>query len=34
MTGLWLRSRVWLAHRLLDMGLLEAAKWVVPETQL
>ena len=34
MTGLWLRSRVWLAHRLLDLGLLEAAKWVVPETQL
>jgi HEPN domain-containing protein len=32
MTGLWLRVRVWFANLLLDLGLIEAAKWVVPQS--
>jgi hypothetical protein len=28
MTALWIRFRIWLAHRLLDLGLIDAAKWV------
>jgi hypothetical protein len=25
------RVRIWIANRLLDLGLIEAAKWVAPE---
>jgi hypothetical protein len=25
-----MRLRIWLAHRLLDLGLIKAATWVVP----
>jgi hypothetical protein len=28
---LWVRLRIWIANRLLDLGLIEAAKWVAPE---
>ena len=31
MTSLWTRTRVWVANRLLDLGLIEAAKWVAPK---
>jgi hypothetical protein len=31
MKPLWTRCRIWLAHRLLDLGLIEAARWVAPE---
>ena len=30
---LWMRLRIWLATRLLDLGLIDAAKWLVPETE-
>jgi hypothetical protein len=30
MTGLLLRFRVWIANRLLDLGLIEAAKKIAP----
>jgi len=33
MTGLWLIARVGLAHLLVDVGLIKAAKRVVPETR-
>jgi hypothetical protein len=28
---LWMRFRIWVANRLLDLGLIDAAKWVAPE---
>jgi hypothetical protein len=31
MAGIWIRIRVWLANRLLGLGLIEAAKWVAPK---
>jgi hypothetical protein len=30
MKALWLRCRIWFAHRLLDLGLIGPAKWVAP----
>ena len=29
-SALWLRLRCWLANRLLDIGLIDAARWVAP----
>jgi hypothetical protein len=31
MKGLWFLARIRLANWLLDLGLIEAAKWLVPE---
>ena len=31
MTGLWLRARIWVANRLIDLGLIDVAKWVAPK---
>jgi|KBSMisStaDraftv2_1062788.scaffolds.fasta_scaffold10623953_1 hypothetical protein len=31
--ALWFRLRIWCAHRLLDFGLIEAAKRVAPEVE-
>jgi hypothetical protein len=31
MSVLWVRLRYWIANRLLDLGLIEAAKWVAPK---
>jgi hypothetical protein len=31
MAALWIRTRVWIANRLLDLGLIDAAKWVAPK---
>jgi hypothetical protein len=27
----WVRLRCWISNRLLDLGLIEAAKWMAPE---
>jgi hypothetical protein len=31
--ALWFRLRIWCAQRLLDLGLIEAAKRVAPEVE-
>ena len=30
MTALWLRVRIWLANRLLDLGMVRTAKAILP----
>jgi hypothetical protein len=33
MTALWFTARLWLANRLLDLGLIGAAMWFVPPAE-
>jgi hypothetical protein len=34
MTGLWLRLRIWIANRLIDLGMIDAAKKIAPHAMI